>query len=129
MTHKSTWKGRERQAARLFGTERNPGSGAMRDGNRSDSEHERLFIETKLRAKHAAWTVYRKARGLAGGKPVVVVLAEKGKPGLLIAVHSRDYERVVWEFLEVRHGTAAARKMKGKSKSCMDKHIASSVRP
>ena len=112
MTHKSTWKGRERQAARLFGSERNPGSGANRDGNRSDSKHERLYIETKLRAKHAAWTVWRDAKEKCGGKPIVVVLAEKGKPGVLICVHSRDFEAVCWEYLEAQHGTAAANKMR-----------------
>jgi len=49
-THRSTWKRREREAARLFGAERQPlsGSGGRADRTRSDSTHDRLFIEFGL---------------------------------------------------------------------------------
>ena len=50
-THRSTWKRRERDAARLFGARRQvlSGSSGREDVTGSDTTHERLFIETKLR--------------------------------------------------------------------------------
>ena len=51
-THRSTWKARERQAAALFGSKRQrcSGSSGREDCSRSDSTHDRLYIETKLKA-------------------------------------------------------------------------------
>jgi hypothetical protein len=55
-THRSTWKRREREAARLFGAERQPlsGSGGRADRTRSDSTHDRLFVECRILAKTPA---------------------------------------------------------------------------
>lgn len=57
-----TWKGRERQSAKIFGARRTPLSGGNSAHTRSDSLSKILFIEHKHRKKHpilkrarAAW--------------------------------------------------------------------------
>ena len=93
-THRSTWKRRERDAARLFGAERQPlsGSAGRADRSRSDSTHDRLFVETKLRASSSVRTLWdetnRRAR-LEGKTPLLVLFA-KGKPGGLVVCHEAD---------------------------------------
>lgn len=86
MTSRSTWKSRERQAARLFGSERTPLSGGNSKITRSDSLHDELFVEVKLRQRHAVYSLFRGVERLAAAenKTAVVVLAEKGKPGFLV---------------------------------------------
>jgi hypothetical protein len=56
MTHRSTWKRREHDAARLFGARRQrcSGSSGREDCSRSDSTHAVHFLETKLRQHHDA---------------------------------------------------------------------------
>jgi hypothetical protein len=46
-THRSTWKRRERDAARLLGAERHPlsGSSGRPDRTRSDSTYGELFVD------------------------------------------------------------------------------------
>ena len=101
MTHRSTWKKRERKVAALFGTKRKPGSGSggREDETSSDSVHERLYIETKTRAKHTAVTLWddTKAKADKEGKVPVVCLCEKGRPGFWIMVRSTDLEAVLAE--------------------------------
>lgn len=91
MTHPSSWKRRERQAAALFGARRQPLSGsAGRPGrSSSDSDHPTLYVETKLRASCAARALWEDvaAKARAEGKTPVVALASKGKPGILVVVH------------------------------------------
>ena len=103
-TSKSCWKSRERAIAALFGARRQrcSGSSGREDCSRSDSSHPRLFIEAKLRATHAARTLYDETRALAKkeGKVPVVALADKGRPGFLICVHSDDWDAVVAEYLK-----------------------------
>ncbi len=93
-THRSSWKRRERNAAGLFGAKRQvlSGSGGRADRTRSDSTHDRLFLECKLRASSAARTLWEETRTLARreGKTPVVLLYSKGKPGRLIVVHEDD---------------------------------------
>jgi hypothetical protein len=102
-TSKSAWKARERTAARLFGAERQVGSGSLgrEDRSRSDSTHDRLFLETKLRARCAVRTLYDATRELAKkeDKLPVLALASKGRPGLLIVVHSDDLDSFAREVL------------------------------
>lgn len=85
-TSRSTWKSRERQAARLFGSERTPLSGGNGKVTRSDTLHDELFVEVKLRQHHAVYSLFREVEKLAAveSKTAVVVLAEKGKPGFLV---------------------------------------------
>jgi hypothetical protein len=91
MSEKS-WKRSERRVARLFGAERNPLSGGNSGVTRSDSRHERLFIETKERARHEAWSIYDDAAEKAKkeGKLPVVALVQRGRRGVLICVNSAD---------------------------------------
>jgi hypothetical protein len=90
-THPSTWKRRERDAARLFGAERQPGSGSCgrNDRTRSDSTHQRLYIETKLRAESSVRSLWDKTAALARreGKTPVLMLYAKGKTGGLVVCH------------------------------------------
>jgi hypothetical protein len=102
-THRSTWKRRERDAARLFGAEREPGSGSSRNGaqTRSDSTHDRLFIETKVRAWSSARTLWEKTAALARleGKTPVVMLYTKGLTGGLVVVHEMHLAAVAAELM------------------------------
>lgn len=106
MTSRSAWKGRERQSARFFGAERTPLSGGNSRHTRSDSLHKRLFIEQKLRAKHATCTLFQETKALAKKekKIPVITLAEKRKPGFLICVHSSNFEEVARLYLEMIDG-------------------------
>jgi hypothetical protein len=103
-THRSTWKARERQAAGLFGAlrQRCSGSSGRPDCSRSDSTHPALFIETKLRASHAAVGLFDETRALARkeGKTPVVILAQKNRPGLLLLIDPADLAAVAAEYAE-----------------------------
>jgi hypothetical protein len=90
--NKSNWKGRERQVAKFFGTERTPLSGGNSKHTRSDTLHEHLFVECKQRKVHAAVKQWYETALLARkeNKIPVVCLSQKGKPGFFILVHSSD---------------------------------------
>lgn len=109
-THRSTWKRRERDGAGLFGARRQlgSGSGGRADQTRSDSTHERLYIETKLRASSAVRSLWEDTRDRARreGKTPVLVLFAKGKPGGLIVVHQGDLATVAAELARPDTGTA-----------------------
>lgn len=89
------WKKRERQVAGFFGCKRNILSGtASRPDllSASDSTDRDLFIETKAHKSHAARSLWEKTRPLARkeAKLPVLALADNGKPGFLVVVHSDD---------------------------------------
>ena len=92
MTHKNTWKQRERQIAKFFGSVRTPLSGGASRHTRSDSLHEHLFVETKMRKVFAVLNLWRETKVLADeeNKIPVVCLAEKGKKGFWVLCHSSD---------------------------------------
>jgi hypothetical protein len=76
-----------------------PGSGsAGRDDadTRSVSTHPALYIETKLRRSRAAGALHDATKALARreGKVPVPELADKGRPGFLVCIHSDDLEAV-----------------------------------
>ena len=100
-THRSSWKRRERNAARLFGAERQPGSGSCGrpDRSRSDSTHDRLYIETKLRASSSVRTLWEKTSELARreGKTPMLMLYTKGKVGGLVVCHEMHLAAVAAE--------------------------------
>jgi hypothetical protein len=100
-THRSSWKRRERQAARLFGAERQPGSGSggRRDQTRSDSTHETLYIEAKLRASSSVRTLWDSTASKARqeGKTPVLMLYGKGKVGALVVCHESHLAAVAAE--------------------------------
>ena len=99
---RSTWKARERQIARRFGTERTALSGGNGKVSRSDSHHPRLFIEAKARQRHSAVTLWRETAELAKleGKLPVCCLSEKGKPGFWVVAHVDDLKEVAKELLD-----------------------------
>ena len=100
-THRSTWKRREREAARLFGAARQPGSGSCGDPSRSrsDSTHDRLYIETKLRASSSVRTLWEKTAALARreGKTPLLMLYAKGRVGGLVVCHEMHLAAVAAE--------------------------------
>lgn len=92
------WKQREREAAKAFGALRNIGSGSQGrpDKSMSDSTHDRLYIEVKLRKKHTAVTLHDdiKSKAIKEHKVPVVLLAEANRPGFWILVHERNLAEV-----------------------------------
>ena len=118
-THRSSWKRRERSSAALFGARRQPlsGSSGRDDRSCSDSTHERLYIETKLRATWGVRTLFDRMKLLAQRekKIPVLALASKGKPGCLFVVDSADLPALVAAYAEAdrsgagsNHGRGAA---------------------
>ena len=100
-TSKSCWTARERQAARMFGAERQPcsGSSGRDDITRSDSTHDRLFIETKVKASSSMVSLFDSTREHARreGKTPVLMLATKGRPGFLVVCRADDLAAVAAE--------------------------------
>ena len=100
-THRTSWKRRERDAAGLFGAQRQVLSGSCGRGERgrSDTTHERLYVESKLRASSSVRSLWEKTRDLARRerKVPVVALYDKRKPGALIVVHENDLAAVAAE--------------------------------
>lgn len=93
---KKTWKSIERRVADFFGTVRTPLSGGASRHTRSDTLQGKLFIEVKYRQVHSAVALWRKTRKLAKkeGKIPLVALAEKGKKGFWLVMHSEDLVEV-----------------------------------
>jgi hypothetical protein len=94
-----TWKRRERQAADFFGGKRCP---VLGDDTKADVTHDVLFVEVKERVKHSAVTLWGsvKERAVKEEKIPCVVLAEKGRPGFWLLVHSSDLTAVGNQRLE-----------------------------
>ena len=94
MTHRHTWQRREGRVAALLGALRQPlsGSSGRADRTASDSTHPRLFVECKYRARHATQTMFDAVRHAARKekKLPVLALADRGRPGFLLCVHSDD---------------------------------------
>jgi len=103
MTARGTWKARERKVAREFGTERTPLSGGGSRHTRSDSLHEKIYMEQKLRQVHSAVTLWRdtKKKADAEKKVPMCVLVEKGKQGYWLLCHSTDFKKIVEEYIKV----------------------------
>lgn len=91
-TDRSTWKKFERRVAAFFGTKRKPLSGGNSGGSRSDSQHERLFIECKLRAKSPVHRLFAEVETMAAkeGKTPMLALQEKHHPGWLLVCRPED---------------------------------------
>ena len=101
-----TWKSRERKVAAFFGTKRTPLSGGNSGHTRSDSLHEKLFVEAKHRKVHSAVTLWRDAKAKASKeqKTPIVALSEHNKPGFWVLVHSSDIEEVLRIITEETEG-------------------------
>lgn len=105
-TSKSAWTRAESSLAAIFGARRRVLSGSANrpDLDGDDSTHERLFLESKLRASWSVWSLWRavdKAAGRAKKIPVLG-LREKGRHGALLVIHEDDLRAVVAEFLAAR---------------------------
>lgn len=94
-----SWKAVERKAAHSLGTERTPLSGGSSKHTRSDTLHEKLFIEVKHRKHFSILVLYRKTVELARkeNKIPVLCLKEKGKHGELAVID--------WELFLKLYGT------------------------
>lgn len=103
MTHKSTWKAMERKVAAKFGSKRTPLSGSNGGVTASDSLHPVLFLEAKLRAKHAAWELWQDtaAKAKKENKVPVVALKQKGGRGELYVIHGDHLREVLEALLKV----------------------------
>lgn len=95
-----TWKNRERQVCKDFGTTRNPLSGGNSKHTRSDSLHEDLFIEHKHRKSNATITLYDQTAYLATGegKVPVVTLSQHGRKGYLVVCAPQDLQKIATEY-------------------------------
>ena len=95
-TARGTWKTAERRIANFFNTTRTPLSGGNGKQTRSDTLHPGIFVEAKLRVKHAAVSLWRETKTLATkeNKIPVICLSEKHKPGFWVMCHSDDFVRV-----------------------------------
>ena len=103
--HRNTWKNRERQVAKAFGTQRTALSGGNSHITHSDTLHPSLYIEHKARERWALFSLFRKVKAYAKheNKLPIITLSEMGKPGFLIVVHSDDLDK----FVEVQHDQLA----------------------
>jgi hypothetical protein len=101
-THRRTWQRREADAAAIFGARRavGSGSGGRPDLSRSDSTHSVLYLETKLRQRHAVVALLDAVRRLAKreGKVPVVVLATKQRPGVVLVLDANDLPAIAAEY-------------------------------
>jgi hypothetical protein len=100
-TSKNTWKQFERRVASFFGGRRVPLSGGNSGHTRADvMGADGLFVEAKLRAKSALWSLLDKTKPLAKkeGKVAVLAIGRKHSPGFIICVHSDDFEEFIIEY-------------------------------
>jgi len=96
-----TWKDTERTFAAFFGSTRNALSGGNSGITRSDSRHERLFIETKQRRRSEVATWFRGAResAMKEGKTPLVGLHMTGTHQWLIVCDVRDLPAIAKEYV------------------------------
>jgi hypothetical protein len=104
-TSRRTWQKSEERAAQLFNSHRQAGSGAGSSGRddqtASDSTHQVLFIESKLRDRHAVRSLHDAAKKSATKERKVPILAlfDKNREGFLVCIHSEDFRFVVAQYL------------------------------
>jgi len=97
MTARVTWKAFERRVAKFLGGERTPLSGGNSKITRADVFNAGdLFIEAKLRARPAIWTLYEstKEQARAENKIPVLAIAKKNSKGFLICFHCDNWQEV-----------------------------------
>ena len=104
--------------AALFGTVRAPLSGSNGGVTGSDSLSDDLYIEVKMRKKHALWRLYddTKKGAKKEGKIPVMAIGETGRKGALIVVHSdhlKDVDNLLREIAKNEHGTGDEESIRG----------------
>ncbi|MDG6931815.1 MAG: hypothetical protein JRN26_01020 [Nitrososphaerota archaeon] len=96
MTDK-VWKQEERRIAKAFGTERTPFSGSNSKMTKSDTLHEKYYIEIKHRKQVPFYKVFleteKKARD--EGKIPMVVLHESKRQKRIVMINLEDFIRLV----------------------------------
>jgi hypothetical protein len=107
MTHRNTWKSAERKNAAIFGAKRNvlSGSSGRDDRSESDSTHDTLYIESKLRARCTARSLWlaTKAKAATTGQTPLVILREKGKHGALLIIHEDDLPTICQAYIKANN--------------------------
>jgi hypothetical protein len=103
-TSRRCWQQAEARAASLFGARRVPGSGSSgRDDvlTCSDSTHDTLFVEAKLRARSAIRTLHdqTKRRAAKERKTPILAIFDKNRPSFLICTLADDFPTVVAEYI------------------------------
>lgn len=96
-TSKSCWKGFERVVAQFFGTRRVPLSGSNSGHNtNSDSLHDKLYIECKVRDKFSLWTIFKdtEAKAKEERKVPIVAIKQKSEKGFLLLIRPEDLEKI-----------------------------------
>lgn len=104
-----TWKKAERRVAAIFHTMRTPLSGGNSRQTRSDTLHERLFVETKYRKRFALVDLFidTAAKAVTERKLPVLALVQKRRRLVFAIVPLK--RRYLWRLLEELAETEAAR--------------------
>ena len=103
MPPSKTWKAKERDFAKRFGSlrQRLSGSSGRKDESSADMKHDRVYAEVKYREKHAIFALYRDTaeKAKAEGKLPLVALAERGTSDFLICVNINHLAAIAAELL------------------------------
>jgi hypothetical protein len=102
-----TWKRRERAVAQFFGSERTPLSGSGSGHTSSDTLHEAFYVETKHRAKHAIFGLYKdtKKKARKENKIPLICLSQENSKGFLIVIHSEQLDKLMETLLDAKDDT------------------------
>jgi len=98
---RENWKEAERRLGRIFKVRRRIGSGAYEGEGRDDCLHPILYLENKQLKAPAIWTLFEDTKRKADKEnriPVIGIQKNK-KHGILLVIHSSDFERVIIEYL------------------------------
>lgn len=96
-TSKTCWKSFEREVAKFFGTRRVPLSGSNSGhGTNSDSLHDKLYIECKVRGKISLWNLFvdTEKKAKVENKIPIVAIKQKGEKGYLIVMRPDDLQKI-----------------------------------
>ena len=99
-----TWKDVERKIAMMFGARgRTPLSGGNSGHTRSDTLHDKLFIEVKHRKSFSIFSLFRQVKELAKreGKIPLIVLHETSSRDYLVVCNACDVVKIS-EYVEVK---------------------------
>jgi hypothetical protein len=97
MTSRGTWKAAERKVAKFFNTERTPLSGGCSKHTRSDTLHEKIYVENKYKKKHTILSLYDDTamKAKKEKKLPLITIEEKGRSGFWIILKSDDFGRLI----------------------------------
>mgnify|MGYP000115861270 CR=1 FL=1 len=96
-TSKSCWKSFEALVGKFFSTRRVPLSGSNSGhGTNSDSLHDKLYIECKVRQKISLWQLFTdtEEKAKVEKKFPVVAIKQKGGKGYLLVLRPEDLQEI-----------------------------------